>query len=224
MPLFNRRDPDLRSLIAHLVARARDAGVTLNQTKLVKLLYLVDVERVTRGQRPLTGLRWRFFHYGPYALELPETLAQMERRELVTRSYQRATLYASAPGAPDGEDWPPATRRAIDTVVRRYVPMELNELLDHVYFHTAPMVDARRGDWLDLERAAQSSRGVPPAPLAPPTRPADLDERLARWRAGTAKRLAPIRLDPPGRRLDVAEHDLGSGVRGRLSVPDDTAL
>jgi hypothetical protein len=61
MPLFRRNEPETRSLIAYLVARTRDKGVTLNQTKLVKLLYLVEVERIASGRDPLTGLDWVFY-------------------------------------------------------------------------------------------------------------------------------------------------------------------
>lgn len=42
MPLFRRIEPELRPLIAYIVARAKEHGVTLNRTKLVKLLYLID--------------------------------------------------------------------------------------------------------------------------------------------------------------------------------------
>jgi hypothetical protein len=35
MPLFRRIDPGVRELIAYIVARALDRGVTLNRTKLV---------------------------------------------------------------------------------------------------------------------------------------------------------------------------------------------
>ena len=223
MPLFPRADPDLQDLIAYVVARARDRDITLTQTKLVKLLYLIDVERVRRGARPLTGLTWRFFHYGPYALELPETLRTLEDR-LQTRQWQGAVLYGGARDAPEGNEWPPATRRVVDTIVDRFAPLELNELLDHVYFRTGPMVDARRGDLLDLTRAKGWTEPPSHRPLTAPLAPPDVSERLAAWRARTAARLAPIQLDSPARFFDDPNHDLGEGVSGRLSVVDDTGV
>ncbi len=83
MPLFRRSDPDMSGLISYVVARALDRGVTPNRTKLVKLLYLIDVDRVRSRQEPLTGYEWVFFHYGPYAFELIDQLELMERRQLV---------------------------------------------------------------------------------------------------------------------------------------------
>lgn len=224
MPLFHRADPTLEELIAYLVARSRDREVTLNQTKLVKLLYLVDVERVRRRLRPLTGLTWRFFHFGPYALELPETLDRMEGRTIYTGRWHGSTLYRGARDAPEGDEWPPATRRLVDGVIQRFAPMDLHELLDYVYFRTGPMADAHRGDLLDLERAREWDEPRQLPPLAAPAAPTDVSERLAAWRSRTARHLAPVDLDPPGLRFDDPDEDLGGGVEGEVTVPEDTVL
>jgi hypothetical protein len=225
MPLFPPTDPDLRALIAYIVAKARDRGITLNRTKLVKLLYLIDVERVRGRRAPLTGLEWVFFHYGPYAFELIETLDAMEGAELVADRFYDSILYRAAPGAPDAEDWNAATKSTVDRVIDRFAPLELNTLLDYVYFHTGPMADAERGMPLDLSRARQDPLERRHAPLKPPRRPAGVDERLGRWRAQHARRLAPVTLDPPGAVFDDPADDLsGDGVSGLLRVPDGTEI
>lgn len=225
MPLFRNIEPDLRSLIAYLVARTRERSITLNQTKLVKLLYLIDVERAANRREPLTGLKWVFFHYGPYALELPETLNAMEGSEVITRKWNKATLYEAAPGAPDGNDWLMPTQRTVDRVIDRFAAMDLNELLDHVYFHTGPMIRAKRGEPLDLTRVRDYPEPRRQPPLAPAAKPEDVQERLARWREGTSRRLAPVRLDPPGRFYDDAGDDVGgAGVIGTVEVIDESGL
>ena len=225
MALFRTTEPDIRSLIAYIVARARDKGVTLNRTKLVKLLYLADIESVRSRRDPITGLEWVFFHYGPYAFELIDTLQQMEGSELTAQKWHDSVLYRAAPGAPDGEDWLPAIRRTVDGVIERYASLDLNELLDYVYFRTGPMLDAERGHRLDLQLA----RGDPPrrksSPLRPAPKPEGLDRRLAAWRARNAGRLAPIALDPPAGFLDDPDEDVGGdGVRGQLHVPERQRL
>jgi hypothetical protein len=65
MPWPERRPPTLEELILYVVGRSRDRGATLTRTKLVKLLYLIDVARAEGLGRTLTGLQWRFLHYGP---------------------------------------------------------------------------------------------------------------------------------------------------------------
>ena len=223
MPLFPKHDPDLGALVAYLVARAVDRGVTLNQTKLVKLLYVIDVERVASGRPSLTGLRWIFFHYGPYALELPQALEPLEGTVLIVEGYKDARLYRAAPQAPDGEDWPPATRRQVDDVIRRFAALDLNELLDHVYFHTPPMRDAIRGEPLDMSRARSEPepRGAPP--LSSPVLPADAGERLADWRQRRGQHTRPVAADVGRAFLTDPEEEslrLGDG-RGRLMITPD---
>lgn len=224
MPLFRRIDPDVRALIAYIVARARGRDITLNRTKLVKLLYLIDVERVRSRRDPLTGLPWMFFHYGPYAYPLIDTLDSMEGSELVATKWHDSILYRAAPNAPAGDDWNAGTKVLIDRVVDRFAPLDLNELLDYVYFHTGPMVDAVRGQPLDLTRARDDPRERRRAPLQPPPRPADTEQRLARWRPRNAS-LRSVPLDPPGRFLDHPDDDLdGEGIRGELRISGDIEL
>lgn len=225
MPLFKRVEPDLRALVAYIVARSREHGITLNRTKLVKLLYLIDIERVRARREPLTGLVWVFFHYGPYALELIDVLEQMEGSELSAQAWHDSVLYRGAPGAPDGDDWIPHVRSTVDDVVRRFAPLDLNELLDYVYFRTGPMAVAQRGQRLDLGLARRDPPQRAPVPLRAAERPSDLDERLAQWRTRTARRLPPIVLEPPGAFLDEPADELASeGVHGRLHVPDGHEL
>jgi hypothetical protein len=225
MPLFPRVDPDLPSLIAYIVAQAHDRGITLTRTKLVKLLYLIDVERVRSRREPLTGLEWVFFHYGPWAFELIPTLEAMEGTQLVASQWHDSVLYRAAPDAPDTDDWNAPTKTTVDRVLERWAPVDLNELLDYVYFHTGPMADAERGQRLDLSLARHDPLERRHVPLRPPARPADVEERLQRWRAGTAHRLASVTLDPPGMFLHDPDGDLGGeGVHGALRVPDDSEL
>jgi hypothetical protein len=225
MSLFKHVEPELRALIAYIVARSREQGVTLNRTKLVKLLYLVDVERVRSRREPLTGLEWLFFHYGPYALELIDTLEQMEGAELAAQPWHDSVLYRGAPGAPDGEDWVPHIRSTVDNVIRRFAPLDLHELLDYVYFRTGPMADAQRGQHLNLCLARDDPPQRANAPLRPPARPSDVDERLAQWRSRNARQLPQIELDPPGAFLDEPVDDLGgNGLRARLHVPEGQEL
>lgn len=225
MPLFRRIEPELRPLIAYIVARAKEHGVTLNRTKLVKLLYLIDVERVRSRRDPLTGLDWVFFHYGPYAMELIDTLEAMEGSELSVQPWKDSVLYRGAPDAPDGEDWVPGIRGLVDSVIKRYAPLDLNELLDYVYFRTGPMIDAQRGQQLDLQLARDDPSQRPAVPLRRGPRPEGVEERLARWRARNAQQFSPVVLDPPGAFLDDPDDDLGgNGVRARMHVPDGQEL
>jgi hypothetical protein len=220
MPLFSRSEPELGSLIGYMLARAEDRGITLHRTKLVKLLYLIDVDRARARRASLTGLEWVFSHYGPHAAEVIDTLQAMIDRDSTMPTWKDSRLRRGAPAAPDGEDWPASTKATVDRVMDSFAALALDELLDHVYFHTGPMRGARRGGPLDMEAARAD---VPPrrvVPLAAPARPDDAAARLAQWRARTARRLAPVTLDPPGAFLELAGDAAGGeGLRGRLHIP-----
>lgn len=118
MPWPERRPPDLEELIQYVVGRSRDRGATLTRTKLVKLLYLIDVSRAEGLGRTLTGLHWRFLHYGPYAPELGATLEKLEHRGAIFGgSFGDATLYRGATDVPDPEMWPASICMSVDRVV-----------------------------------------------------------------------------------------------------------
>lgn len=225
MPLFRNTEPDLRAIIAYIVARATDRGITLNRTRLIKLLYLLDVERIRNRSDPLTGLDWVFFHYGPYAFALIDTLDGMEQEQLIATRWHDSILYRAAPDAPDGEDWIGSIRRSVDATIDRYASLGLNELLDYVYFRTGPMVDAKRGEPLDMSRA-RGDITRPSRPLDPPKPSADLKNRLESWSAETARRLPTVSLDPPAEFIDDPNDDIvvGEEVRAQLRVPEGNEL
>jgi hypothetical protein len=238
MSFFESRDPSVRELVAYIVRRALDREATVTQTKLVKLVYLVDVGRQARRGRTLTGLEWRFYHFGPYAFALADELERMEGREIVTKGLTGSAaatnvkLYIGAPDAPDAVTWPTATKLLVDGVVDHWSGEELNRLLDHVYFSTGPMRGARRGEILDFSKV-DPDRIVQSRPLAPPPRPDDADQRLAQWREGRRRRRSPMRLDPPPRYDAELLEVLAEGAdaepntdlaHGQLSVPDGTEL
>ena len=50
----------LRSLIAHVITELTDMDVGFGKTRLVKLLYLIDVENYRRRRATISGLEWRF--------------------------------------------------------------------------------------------------------------------------------------------------------------------
>jgi len=67
---------ELPLLVKEIHRQARLQGVAPpGATRLVKLLYLADLEwRRQHGGAPLAQLTWRFLHFGPYACELTDLL------------------------------------------------------------------------------------------------------------------------------------------------------
>ena len=59
----------LQRLIVHVADFVHEEGGDLTKTKLVKLLYLIDLIFYRRFRSTLTQVRWFYHLYGPYSYE-----------------------------------------------------------------------------------------------------------------------------------------------------------
>ena len=147
---------DLKPLIAYLIDQVRDQEGTLNKTALVKLVYLVEVEYWRRHGRSVTGLEWRFHHYGPYSAELDR---EIEDNSLFEVFGSRGSGYGFSP-SPAWRDiqaafdthYEPAVGRIADDVVKQWGLETLDTILEYVYFETEPMQGVERGEILDFSK------------------------------------------------------------------------
>jgi hypothetical protein len=131
--------------------------VSFGKTKLVKLLYLIDVEYQRRFSRKLTGLDWVFYHYGPYSPAIDEILKQIDldipQEDVVTASGHPAKIFKPSKYIDSEFEYSTgAAKPIVDRVINQWGFEELNPLLSYVYFHTEPMMDANRGDSLDFSK------------------------------------------------------------------------
>lgn len=213
-------------LVWYLVWRVGQEEGVASKTKLVKLLYLVDLEMVRRTGQAATQFRWRYYHYGPYAVEVESVLhrqegASLRRRDARVGEFDTVTYRAAA--------YPPDTlladrlRSVSDRICRDWGAENLNELLNHVYFETAPMKTARRGQYLDLSLVRLEPPKLSYAPLRPPDVRTELINRLPQWRQ-TFDEEFPVRdlFPPPRHEIAVPEAEGEerslNGLRGSLSI------
>jgi hypothetical protein len=146
----------LQLLLRYLIQRADDEETALTITKLVKLLYLFDVEyyRVTGHQ--LTGLDWRFYFYGPYdaAIESALSMVGLEVEERPGKAAQGRSFRgfhsrdADTVDLESSFDW--LARSVIDEQWKAWADADLNQVLSHVYFETEPMLAAKPMGALDF--------------------------------------------------------------------------
>ena len=139
----------IESLIQLVLDRCEQEGMLRPlKTRLVKLLYLVEVEYYRRKGHRLTNLEWKFYHFGPFAFALVPYLGDpnvdalsIEGQGLLARL--EPEIRREARREPDAE-------LAVANIVHEWGDADLNVLLDYVYFETEPMQSARRGDLLDF--------------------------------------------------------------------------
>lgn len=146
-------NPILGNLIRYVVNEVIDQEGTVFRTRLVKLLYLCDLEYYRSARRTLTGLRWIRYKFGPFAPELSLAIRGMgfdiaeEAEDFASGRGVRATVYPP----PDPDKWlEPRAKAIVDRVLKRWGLEDLGVLLDYVYCDTEPMKDATFGEPLSF--------------------------------------------------------------------------
>jgi hypothetical protein len=166
-------------------------------TRLVKLIYLADLEwRRTHEGEPLTDLTWKFLHYGPYAIEFAELLANPEMEVKELESGKVARRFDFSPGDLDRPVVPEGIASVVRKLLKRWGDADLNTLLDHVYFDTEPMENAKRVELLDFST-------VQPPDLSRPVRVDS--QRLKRLRGQLKDRVKQLGLTRGGIHVPVVD-------------------
>lgn len=170
----------VKKLIPAIGTYVKDKGTNLSKTKLLKLLYLFDVEYYRLHQQTFTGFQWRFFHLGPWTNEIDPLLDELVRSgELEPRQYSTLEYdscnYEPAEETDIGSLFASVRDEGIlKRVLSTWAERSVGEILDYVYFHTEPMEHGIRNAPLDFslistlppERYTRSSSGTPPAEVA----------------------------------------------------------
>ena len=153
---------DMMALIREVYRQARRHRIQPPcVTRLVKLLYLADLEWRRRGNGPVSELTWRFLHYGPYANELAEPLNHPDM-EVLEEGERKARRFDFDPDELEATsaELPEDLQSLTSQLVRQWGDANIYSLLDYVYFDTEPMENARRGDTLDFSNLARPV-GIP---------------------------------------------------------------
>ena len=141
-----------------ILARVRERSGSVNRTKLLKLLYLADIEHYRKFGETLTGFDWTFHLFGPWTAEYDALLADLERRDaIVMEAWRVADRDGARINLRDGRDLNIVIRDTdelyrIQHQVDTWNDRSLSDLLDYVYFETEPMDGAVSGERLRFEK------------------------------------------------------------------------
>ena len=171
-------------LILYVIQKIRDEEAFVSRTKLLKVIYLIDVEYFRRHRKTLTGWDWVFHYYGPYVHTFPQvldklSLSDLSETEELIEGGRRIYGYEVDEDQDIDDLVSFADRVMIDDIIRRWSLEDLNLLLNHVYFETEPMIDAARGQPLDFNKIPRPT----PHPYIDTSKLAIPKETLDRLRA-----------------------------------------
>ncbi len=145
-------------LVKAICTRVQEIEGYLNKTKLIKLLYLIDVEHYRKYRQTFTELNWIFYKFGPWAYDYNEIIEEIEssfefRVDKVGVTEEVSLIHCVSDSINFNTIFSdPDDSRRFREIVERWGREDLNRLLDYVYFRTEPMYDARKGEELDFSK------------------------------------------------------------------------
>jgi hypothetical protein len=157
---------ELRSLILGILTEIEDRGGFATKTKLLKLLYLADIESFRDSHNTLTGFDWIYHLYGPWSREFDDVLSQLASESAVSLTAgTRPDLDTIFVAATEKQDLtklrcPISTWLAIRHSVSVWASEPTSHLLNYVYFYTEPMEQAKKGQKIDFSSVKPRSESV----------------------------------------------------------------
>lgn len=156
-------NPGVKTLIPAIASYVTEQESYLTKTKLLKLLYLFDVEYYRIHRETFSGFRWKFFHLGPWTNEFEAVLDDLvaegvlieslsSKPEFETKFYKSSETVGIDKLFIDYKD-----EAALRLILSRWGDSSTGEILDHVYFRTEPMEHGVRNEPLDFTVIAEQA-------------------------------------------------------------------
>lgn len=150
-------------IIRYIVWYATQNDIRLTANRLVKFIYLADLYHARlNGGQTLTGFPWKFIYYGPYCGEAMQCIDQAVHEGLICKethdSYfdEDKEFHLFICKDEEVEKIEESIHIGILGQIQKAIRTlgdDTPQLLDHVYFDTEPMANARKGDLLDFSKA-----------------------------------------------------------------------
>jgi hypothetical protein len=152
---------EIGELILYIVDKVADLGGYTTTIRLVKYLYLIDLEHYRRYGETLTDLKWIYYHYGPYTFSLPDIGSRLgfdlKQEEFHTKQGKSGILFR----VQEPQELPGnvsfAAESMINGLLQIWSDQETSELLLYVY-NTEPVKQGIQGQELDFSKVSRGSR------------------------------------------------------------------
>lgn len=160
----------IRKLIKAIISFVTEKESYVTKTKLLKYLYLIDIEYYRMHDKTLTGFNWIYYHYGPWAHEYEKIYEDMAAKEelridlsvrpdLETQFLTTEEYVELEEALEDSE-----LKSEAERILERWADEPLGKILDYVYFYTEPMERAIKGQPLDFSKVHKEKEKPYPLP------------------------------------------------------------
>ncbi len=156
----------LNQLIVAVVSYVTEHGGYITKTKLLKLLYLFDVEFYRARGKTFTEFQWKYFHLGPWTREFDPLLdGLLSNGDLIENTSERSEFETKFLRSSEPVDLRKPFDNYGDEAILKFIldtwgPSTTGEILDHVYFRTEPMEHGVRNENLDFSTVIQQVPGI----------------------------------------------------------------
>jgi len=145
-------------LIKAICTRTQEIESYLNKTKLIKLLYLIDVEYYRKYKKTFTNFKWICYDYGPWAYEYNDVydlIMSSPDFKVVEKKPPKNISFITC--VEDQKEFSDIFKKLEDSMlfrelINKWATEGLNEILNYVYFYTEPMIDTKRKEKLDFSK------------------------------------------------------------------------
>lgn len=157
---------ELKLIISEILNQLKKNNLSTNITKVIKLLYIIEVEYFKFKKERLTSLKWRFYHYGPVPLEIYDYCKKnnINIDDIYTNNGE-LLRNMELPKNYKGINANTTEKRdilfLITRVIKDFGSMDIKDLLDYVYFETEPMKNAKRGEYIDFTKVKDEEIFIP---------------------------------------------------------------
>jgi len=161
MKMEDKQKERVLDLIKAICSRVQDKEGYLNKTKLIKYLYLIDVEYYRNHGETFTGFNWIFYDFGPWAYEYNDIFNEVSLSSNFTiKEGSRPDLDTQFISTSDEVEFSSIFKDILDEsmvirIVDRWADESLSSMLNYTYFYTEPMHGAKRHQKLDFRKVTQ---------------------------------------------------------------------
>ena len=108
---------------------------TLTRTKIVKLLYLLDIESVSKHGKQLTNFEYRKYYYGPYDENIINLLDERQYFSVGLGITSSGNQYYNYTVGPKKNDYQmnDNTKELVNSVIKKYGQCSLDKILEVAY-------------------------------------------------------------------------------------------
>lgn len=126
----------ISQIIAYIISLM--GGKAHSKTQIVKLLYLIDVVSFRRNGKPVTGINFKSYYYGPYSSDIEDALDSLSNQGYITGEKKitgegRPYFVYTLNNLPNFNQIKQNEKNIIEECVKPLLKLSLSQLLDMAY-------------------------------------------------------------------------------------------